>query len=86
LDRALLASNLNACRSRLKEASARWGEVEICAVTKTIDAATINMAFDEGVRIIGENRVQEARLKFPALNPEFSLHIIGQLQTNKGHL
>jgi pyridoxal phosphate enzyme (YggS family) len=41
------------------------------------------MAYDEGVRIIGENRVQEAREKFPALNPDFSLHIIGQLQTNK---
>ena len=83
MDRELLARNLNACRSRLNEASARWGGVEICAVTKTLDADTINMAFDEGVRIIGENRVQEAREKAPALNPEFSLHIIGQLQTNK---
>lgn len=83
MDRELLASNLSACRSRLQEASARWGEVTICAVTKTIDAETINMAFGEGIRVIGENRVQEAREKFPALNPEFSLHIIGQLQTNK---
>jgi pyridoxal phosphate enzyme (YggS family) len=83
MDRALLAANLNTCRSRLREASARWGEVTICAVTKTRDAETINMAYDEGVRIIGENRVQEAREKFPALNPDFCLHIIGQLQTNK---
>jgi pyridoxal phosphate enzyme (YggS family) len=83
MDRELLASNLNACRSRLREASARWGDVTICAVTKTLGIETINQAFDEGVRIIGENRVQEAREKFPALNPEFSLHIIGQLQANK---
>jgi pyridoxal phosphate enzyme (YggS family) len=83
VDRRLLADNLRACRSRLDEASARWGTVDICAVTKTQDAQTINMAYDEGVRIIGENRVQEAREKFPALNPDFSLHIIGQLQANK---
>jgi len=83
MDRHLLAENLRACRSRLDEASARWGDVTICAVTKTVDADTINMAYDEGIRIIGENRVQEAREKFPALNPDFCLHIIGQLQTNK---
>lgn len=83
MDRALLAGNLAACRSRLKEASTRWGEVEICAVTKTVDPATINLIYGEGVRVIGENRVQEAREKFPALNPDFRLHIIGQLQTNK---
>mgnify|MGYP000917368090 CR=1 FL=1 len=83
MDRALLARNIDTCRSRLREASARWGDVTICAVTKTIDAETINLAYEEGARIIGENRVQEAREKFPALNPDFSLHIIGQLQTNK---
>ena len=83
MDRALLAANLSACRARLAEASARWGDVTVCAVTKTQDAETINMAYDAGVRVIGENRVQEAREKFPALNPDFRLHIIGQLQTNK---
>ena len=83
MDRELMARNIDTCRSRLREASARWGDVTICAVTKTIDAETINQAFDEGVRVIGENRVQEAREKFPALNPDFSLHIIGQLQANK---
>ncbi len=83
VDRMILAENIRTCRSRLHEASARWGEVTICAVTKTIGAGIVNMTYDEGVRIIGENRVQEAREKFSALNPDFSLHIIGQLQTNK---
>ena len=83
MDRRLLADNLRACRARLDEASARWGDVTICAVTKTMDADTINLAYDAGIRIIGENRVQEAREKFPALNHDFCLHIIGQLQTNK---
>jgi len=40
MDRHLLAENLRACRSRLDEASARWGDVTICAVTKTVDADT----------------------------------------------
>ena len=83
MDRELLVRNIDTCRSRLQEASARWGEVTICAVTKTLDAATINQVYGEGIRVIGENRVQEAREKFPALNPDFSLHIIGQLQANK---
>jgi pyridoxal phosphate enzyme (YggS family) len=83
MDREVLAVNLGRCRARLAEASARWGEVEICAVTKTFDAQAVNRLWDEGVRIIGENRVQEAREKFPALNPDFHMHIIGQLQTNK---
>jgi pyridoxal phosphate enzyme (YggS family) len=83
MDRVRLSENLAVCRARLKEAGARLGEVELCAVTKTVDADTINLIYDEGVRIIGENRVQEAREKFPSLNPDFCLHIIGQLQTNK---
>lgn len=57
--------------------------VTICAVTKTVPPETVNLIRDTGVRIIGENRVQEAVSKLPALNPCFSLHIIGQLQTNK---
>ncbi len=83
MKRELLSENLNACRARLKEASVRWGQVSICAVTKNMDAETVNLAYEAGVRIIGENRVQEAREKFPSLNPDFCLHIIGQLQTNK---
>lgn len=80
----LLKQNIESCRARLERAAQRWGRpVRLCAVTKTVDVETINLSYAAGVRIIGENRVQEAREKFPALNPDFALHIIGQLQTNK---
>ena len=70
-------------RERLNEASGKWGGVEICAVTKTVDASIVNHALDCGVDLIGENRVQELRDKAPLLTRPCQKHIIGQLQTNK---
>lgn len=68
---------------RLNEASGKYGGVELCAVTKTVPAERINPVFDAGVRIIGENRVQELMEKLPQLRSDFSIHVIGRLQTNK---
>lgn len=71
-------------RERLDKASARWGrKVEICAVSKTVEAERVNPVYEAGIRILGENRVQELLEKKPRLNPGFKLHLIGQLQTNK---
>ncbi len=79
-----LQSSTEAVFAELALAGEAWGKAPtLCAVTKTIDAQTINQAHAFGIRVIGENRVQEAMQKFPALNPDFELHIIGQLQTNK---
>ncbi len=84
MTREQLAQNIDAVRTKLAPSEAKWGRpVALCAVTKTVDAETVNLAFDCGARTIGENRVQEAMQKLPALNPEFRLHMIGQLQTNK---
>jgi len=83
LDRDTLIARVKDYQDRLADASGKWGGVEICAVTKTMDAATANLAYDAGLKIIGENRVQEIVEKLPALNPGFNLHLIGQLQTNK---
>jgi pyridoxal phosphate enzyme (YggS family) len=61
-------------------------DIELCAVSKTFPAAQIRLALLEGQRIFGENRVQEADDKWPALKAKFSdieLHLIGPLQTNK---
>ena len=60
--------------------------VTLVAVTKTFDAAAIRPVLEAGHRIFGENRVQEAQAKWPALRAEFSniqLHLIGPLQSNK---
>lgn len=78
-----LEMNISQWRERINEAAARWGGAEVCAVTKTVDVETINRARAAGIRTIGENRVQELMSKIDALDPEYSIHLIGQLQTNK---
>ena len=60
--------------------------VALVAVGKTHSATAIAEAVAAGQRIFGENRVQEAKVKFPALkaeHPDIALHLIGPLQTNK---
>ena len=82
-NREALLENIRVWRGRIAEASAKWGGAEICGVSKTIDPETINMAWDGGIRTLGENRVQELMGKIDQLNPKFKIHLIGQLQTNK---
>ena len=81
--RNVILENVRVWRERIAEASARWGGAEICAVTKTQSAETVNLAWDAGLRTIGENRVQELMDKRDALNPGFNVQLIGSLQTNK---
>ena len=61
-------------------------EVTLVAVSKTYDADHIRPVLDAGHRTFGENRVQEAKQKWPALRqayPGLELHLIGPLQSNK---
>ncbi len=60
--------------------------ITLVAVSKIHDAAAISSAIAAGQRVFGENRVQEAQTKYPALkaaHPDLVLHLIGPLQTNK---
>jgi hypothetical protein len=60
--------------------------VRLVAITKTFDAGAIVPVLEAGHRIFGENRVQEARAKWPALRaryPGIELHLVGALQSNK---
>jgi hypothetical protein len=62
------------------------GDTTLVAVSKTHGADKVRELLDAGQRVFGENRVQEAEEKFPALKAEFpdlELHLIGPLQTNK---
>ena len=86
----MIAANLAAIRARIAAAAAECGrdpqDVALVAVSKTHDAAAIAAAIAAGQRRFGENRVQEAQAKFPALkasHPGLELHLIGPLQTNK---
>ena len=61
-------------------------DVTLIAVSKTRDAPAIVPLITAGQRVFGENRVQEAQGKWPALRadyPDIALHLIGQLQSNK---
>ncbi|ABR62021.1 YggS family pyridoxal phosphate-dependent enzyme [Sinorhizobium medicae] len=75
-------------RIRKSEKSANRSEnaVSLVAVSKTFDADSIGPVIDAGQRVFGENRVQEAQSKWPALKgrtPDIELHLIGPLQSNK---
>lgn len=61
-------------------------EVDLIAISKTHDADTIAPLLDQGHRMFGENRVQEAQGKWPQLRERYGdveLHMVGQLQSNK---
>ncbi|WFU16985.1 YggS family pyridoxal phosphate-dependent enzyme [Bradyrhizobium sp. CB3481] len=69
-----------------KEARRERASVTLVAVSKTFDGAAISPVIDAGQRVFGENRVQEAKGKWPALMaayPGIALHLIGPLQSNK---
>ncbi|MDC0400274.1 YggS family pyridoxal phosphate-dependent enzyme [Alphaproteobacteria bacterium] len=70
----------------LKGANRQKNDVQLIAVSKLQPVEKIEAALTEGHRLFGENRVQEAALKWPALKikyPDAKLHLIGPLQTNK---
>jgi len=84
------AGRLEIIRNRIERARRRFGappdNVELVAVSKTFDAEAIRPFLDAGQRVFGENRVQEAKDKWPELRASYDgiqLHLIGPLQTNK---
>jgi pyridoxal phosphate enzyme (YggS family) len=76
------AGIVRACRDARRERSS----VTLVAVSKTFDAEAITPVIAAGQRVFGENRVQEAKGKWPVLiaaHPGLALHLIGPLQSNK---
>lgn len=69
-----------------KEAGRARSSVTLIAVSKTFGADAIEPVIAAGQRVFGENRVQEAKAKWPSLmvsHPDIELHLIGPLQSNK---
>lgn len=69
-----------------KDARRDHTSVTLIAVSKTFDTETIVPVIEDGQRVFGENRVQEAKAKWPGLMPAYPgiiLHLIGPLQSNK---
>ncbi|WP_119302644.1 YggS family pyridoxal phosphate-dependent enzyme [Dongia deserti] len=85
-----IAANLADVQARIAAQAKAWNrspdDVHLVAVGKTHSAEAMEAALAAGHRLFGENRVQEAAAKFPALRaryPDLKLHLIGPLQTNK---
>lgn len=83
----MLKDQLQEVEKRIQAACDRAGrkreEVTLIAVSKTKPVETLQEAYDLGVRIFGENKVQELTAKCEALPKDIHWHMIGHLQTNK---
>lgn len=86
-DVSSIADNLDAIRERIAAAVARacrrTDEVQLIAVSKTVPPERIAEAIAGGVTVFGENKVQEARAKIPAVSGRARWHLVGHLQSNK---
>src|ERR1700746_1122743 len=88
-DRMSVADNIARIQERIQSAAKRAGrdasQITLMAVSKTFPADSIHQAYDAGVRVFGENRVQEFAGKIDAVRDlaRADWHLIGHLQTNK---
>jgi pyridoxal phosphate enzyme (YggS family) len=84
---SVIAENINRLRDRIEATCARVGrrpdEILIVGVTKTVGPERVQEAADAGLRVFGENRVQEAAGKIGRVTGDVSWHMIGHLQRNK---
>ncbi|QQS34498.1 MAG: YggS family pyridoxal phosphate-dependent enzyme [Acidobacteriota bacterium] len=83
-----LKERIDEVRTRIADAAARAGrdasEIQLIAVSKTHPAETVREAIAAGVNVFGENKVQEADAKIPAIGrSDAKWHLIGHLQKNK---
>lgn len=86
----LLATPLSTVRAKIaqseKIAGRPAGSTTLIAISKTQPVDAIEALIEQGQRVFGENRVQEAQAKFPGMRarfPDLELHMVGQLQSNK---
>ncbi len=83
----MLEENLKKVQENIRIACEKVGrdpsEVTLIAVSKTKPIETLQEAYDLGVRVFGENKVQELDKKIDALPDDISWHMIGHLQRNK---
>jgi pyridoxal phosphate enzyme (YggS family) len=89
-DASSVGASLRDVKLAIAEAARASGRdpasIKLVAVTKTVPDEAIEAAVEAGQRCFGENRVQEAKAKWPALKARhqgLELHLIGPLQTNK---
>ena len=77
-----IEERLISVRERIARTGRNPDDIAIVAVTKGFGPETCRAALDAGLRVLGENRVHEAKLKMEVV-PNAEWHLIGHLQTNK---
>jgi PLP dependent protein len=83
-----IATNIMTIQDRVSDAATCSGrstaDIQIVAVTKTVEREMVDAAYAAGLRHFGENRVQDMKRKFEEpVGPDSVVHLIGHLQTNK---
>lgn len=82
-----IAARIAAVEGRITLAAERAGrdpsEITLVGVSKTVGRADVDAAYAAGMRHFGENRIQDALVKFEDSPDDLVLHLIGSLQTNK---
>ena len=83
----MLKENLESVEEKIQEACKKSGrnreDVTLIAVSKTKPVETLQEAYDLGVRVFGENKVQELTEKYEVMPKDMKWHMIGHLQRNK---
>lgn len=83
----IIKNNLEIINKKIKKAALRADrnpeEIKLVAVAKTATIEQIEEAIKAGVKIIGENKVQEAKEKYQIITADIEWHLVGHLQTNK---
>ena len=83
----IIKNNLRIINEKIKKAALKANrnpeEIKLVAVTKTVSIDRIKEAISAGVKIIGENKVHEAKEKYHILTADIKWHLVGHLQTNK---
>ena len=84
---ATVGENIARIRGEMDAAARRGGRdpasARLMAVTKTVSPVAVRLAYDAGLRLFGENYVQEGLLKIETLPPDAEWRMIGHLQSNK---
>jgi len=82
-----LIENYNRLEFEIKKIASAAGQsldrIKIISVSKTFPVEIVQKAINEGIFLLGENKIQEAQRKIPLLKGDFSVHMIGHLQSNK---
>ena len=86
-DDYIIYENLKSINYNIEEAKVKYRKsddiIELMAVTKTVNADKVNIAISHGIKLLGENRVQEYLEKKEHYDKSADVHFIGHLQTNK---